>query len=75
MLPHVPGVQMQRKIDRFVCSTMDLRILAIPDDIMDVDRGIDEDRDNDSDKVSDRCWHTNLVYECGYPLAHFSKPT
>ena len=54
MLPHVPGVQMQCKIDEFVRSTMHLRILAIPDDIMDVDRGIDEDRDNDPDKVSDR---------------------
>ena len=42
---------------------------------MDVDRGIDEDRDNDPDKVSDRWRHTSLVYECEYPLAYFSKPT
>ncbi|CAF0865365.1 unnamed protein product [Rotaria sp. Silwood1] len=34
MLPHVPGVQMQ----------------PIPDDAMDVDRVVDEDKDNDSDK-------------------------
>ena len=54
MLPHVPGVQMQCKIDGLACSTMHLRLLAIPDDIMDVDRAIDEDRDNDPDKVSNR---------------------
>ncbi|CAF3330857.1 unnamed protein product [Rotaria socialis] len=34
MLPHVPGVQMQ----------------AIPDDIMDVDRAADEDKDSDPNK-------------------------
>ncbi|CAF0915315.1 unnamed protein product [Adineta ricciae] len=34
MLPHVPGVQMQ----------------PIPDDAMDVDRVVDEDKDNDPDK-------------------------
>ncbi|CAF2511644.1 unnamed protein product [Rotaria sp. Silwood2] len=34
MLPHVPGVQMQ----------------PIPDDAMDVDRIVDEDKDNDPDK-------------------------
>jgi len=34
MLPHVPGVQMQ----------------PIPDDVMDVDRVVDEDKDSDPDK-------------------------
>lgn len=53
MLPHVPGVQMQRK-DLLMISDMFIEIvsiLAIPDDAMDVDRVVDEDKDSDPDKV------------------------
>ena len=50
MLPHVPGVQMQRK-DLLSCSLNRFSSLAIPDDAMDVDRVVDEDKDSDPDKV------------------------
>ena len=54
MLPHVPGVQMQRKISLAVYSCIkSILILAIPDDIMDVDRVVDEDKDSDPDKVNE----------------------
>ena len=53
MLPHVPGVQMQRKIssEKSISDRFDLS--AIPDDIMDVDRIVDEDKDSDPNKVRD----------------------
>jgi len=56
MLPHVPGVQMQRKrfnlIENRILFYFDLLFLAIPDDAMDVDRVVDEDKDSDPDKVN-----------------------
>lgn len=51
MLPHVPGVQMQRKtkqLPSFINSL--LCFSAIPDDGMDIDRVVDEDKDSDPDK-------------------------
>ena len=54
MLPHAPGVQMQRKPARHKFSAAELELessLAIPDDAMDVDRVLDEDKDSDPDKV------------------------
>jgi len=56
MLPHVPGVQMQRKDFFNYKSNLfhEVYCLAIPDDGMDVDRAVDEDKDNDPDKVKQR---------------------
>jgi hypothetical protein len=53
MLPHVPGVQMQGEIylKKFSFCIEFILCLAIPDDIMDVDRFIDEDKDSDPNKV------------------------
>ena len=53
MLPHVPGVQMQRKISFKQFYFLKLQFLAIPDDIMDVDRTVDEDKDSDPNKVKE----------------------
>lgn len=53
MLPHVPGVQMQRKTEVFSFLfkyDFNLFIVAIPDDGMDIDRVVDEDKDSDPDK-------------------------
>ncbi len=53
MLPHVPGVQMQRKISlKNSSSDLSISFLAIPDDIMDVERVVDEDKDSDPNKVT-----------------------
>ena len=55
MLPHVPGVQMQRNVlPRTFYFLKKVLFLAIPDDIMDVDRVVDEDKEADPNKVNGR---------------------